>query len=480
MTDDDAFELSRRKALAGIGTIGVASAGAGLGTSAFFSDEENFEGNRLTAGSLDLKLDWEEHYSDWSEDEEDAVSDIIMAEPGTTLTDIPEDYTGLPTPENALIAIPTDEVGDFMDATALEAYPDTDDNGIQDFPDGWEDPDSPNYICERGADTPEDLDPNGGETLRSDNDDTIDPESGEVNPLINLDDVKPGDFGELTLSTHLCDNDGYLWLTGELTEDAENSLTEPEAKDPDEDNEIGDTFEPGDGELADTIRVAAWYDDGDNVKEDGENYITQEATLSGFLAAANVGNGIALGPQTAGSTTLTCAPDVASITDDDDDGLDVGDSVDITQPGSGDTLTIEIDDEVEDPNKVAFTGNFPSGSEAEVEDYLGVCQVTIVGTDGEVTRDYGDGGCVRSSQLLPVETDVGTVTSLEFDLCQVQEEPGTRECFTASETDYIGFAWWLPVDHANEIQTDSVAFDLGFYTEQCRHNDGSGMPPEGS
>jgi hypothetical protein len=33
-------------------------------------------------------------------------------------------------------------------------------------------------------------------------------------------------------------------------------------------------------------------------------------------------------------------------------------------------------------------------------------------------------------------------------------------------------AWALPVDHANEVQTDSVEFDLGFYVEQCRHNDG--------
>jgi hypothetical protein len=55
---------------------------------------------------------------------------------------------------------------------------------------------------------------------------------------------------------------------------------------------------------------------------------------------------------------------------------------------------------------------------------------------------------------------------------------GERECFEASTTHHIGFAWWLPVDHANEIQTDSVSFDLGFYTEQCRHNDGSGMLPE--
>jgi hypothetical protein len=52
------------------------------------------------------------------------------------------------------------------------------------------------------------------------------------------------------------------------------------------------------------------------------------------------------------------------------------------------------------------------------------------------------------------------------------QQNGVPECFPNSTTVYIGFEWWLPVDHANEIQTDSVSFDLGFYTEQCRHNDG--------
>jgi predicted ribosomally synthesized peptide with SipW-like signal peptide len=50
------FELSRRNALIGLGTVGVASAGAGMGTSAYFSDEESFEDNRLEAGELDLAV----------------------------------------------------------------------------------------------------------------------------------------------------------------------------------------------------------------------------------------------------------------------------------------------------------------------------------------------------------------------------------------------------------------------------------------
>jgi hypothetical protein len=57
-------------------------------------------------------------------------------------------------------------------------------------------------------------------------------------------------------------------------------------------------------------------------------------------------------------------------------------------------------------------------------------------------------------------------------------DPTERDCFVNSTTNAIGLSWWLPVDHANEIQTDSVSFDLGFYTEQCRHNDGTGQAAE--
>jgi hypothetical protein len=49
-----------------------------------------------------------------------------------------------------------------------------------------------------------------------------------------------------------------------------------------------------------------------------------------------------------------------------------------------------------------------------------------------------------------------------------------RACFENSTTYYVGFRWELPVDHANEVQSDGVRFDVGFYAEQCRHNDGGG------
>ena len=65
MTQDDElplYNLSRRRVLAGLGAVGIASAGTGLGTSAFFSDQEEFTDNSLQAGTLDLKLDYKATY----------------------------------------------------------------------------------------------------------------------------------------------------------------------------------------------------------------------------------------------------------------------------------------------------------------------------------------------------------------------------------------------------------------------------------
>lgn len=48
------IDLSRRKLIAGLGTAGVAAAGAGLGTTAYLNDEESFTENQISAGTLDM------------------------------------------------------------------------------------------------------------------------------------------------------------------------------------------------------------------------------------------------------------------------------------------------------------------------------------------------------------------------------------------------------------------------------------------
>ncbi|PSP42866.1 hypothetical protein BRC66_00450, partial [Halobacteriales archaeon QH_2_66_30] len=71
----------------------------------------------------------------------------------------------------------------------------------------------------------------------------------------------------------------------------------------------------------------------------------------------------------------------------------------------------------------------------------------------------------------PVPLDGNRSTS--FDEFSDPDNSPDRECFAAGVTHYIGFGWWVPTDVGNEIMGDSVEFDLGFYTEQCRNQDGS-------
>ena len=56
--DGDGIALTRRRALSALAATGVVSAGVGVGTDAFFNDAESFDGNRLTAGELDLEVAW--------------------------------------------------------------------------------------------------------------------------------------------------------------------------------------------------------------------------------------------------------------------------------------------------------------------------------------------------------------------------------------------------------------------------------------
>lgn len=54
MSEDDNSTLTRRRVLGGIATVGAASAAAGAGTMAYFSDTETSSGNTLSAGTLNL------------------------------------------------------------------------------------------------------------------------------------------------------------------------------------------------------------------------------------------------------------------------------------------------------------------------------------------------------------------------------------------------------------------------------------------
>jgi predicted ribosomally synthesized peptide with SipW-like signal peptide len=615
MRERKTFNLTRRRVLAGLGAVGIASAGAGLGTSAYFSDVETFENNALVAGSLDMKVDWEEHYADSSPDEREfARLPTAGEEPDYVLP--PLDSNGQLIPDYKPIELvfagetpeaKSDSKDALWDTTSIEAYPDVDDDGIQEAFGETYDVNGGQFTvgsaCEAGADTPEHLDPTQG--LRTENEDTMGVETWK--PLVSIEDVKPGDFGEVTFSFHLCDNPGYVWMNGELVSAFEGGHTEPEAKDPDE---IGgpEATGPEEVELLDGIVTRIWYDPNGNNQVDviaGELDIMLAIDDSGSIEGVertnlidgvnafvdalpeaadvqvgaltfgddSIDNFLALGPvgglptfdvgdfDFSGNTPLPAALDIADqelrnganarpgaekivvvITDGgpnynntqygaggytaprgnpDQTGFSLDDTTDQYDGGSaGSPPDYIVDTEEDETALVADTirGNttrivtvnvadnpFAAGDGLSVpfqqylEDEIASSGFAfVVGLDdlADVAEDLVAlvavpeqvffQGTLREALVvlagndgrgIPLDGDLTTA----FDEINDPENDPDRECFEGDGTaHYVGFQWWLPIDHANQIQTDGVSFDLGFYTEQCRHNDGSGMVPEES
>jgi predicted ribosomally synthesized peptide with SipW-like signal peptide len=83
---DDRINLTRRKALAGLGTIGAAAASAGLGTSALFSDTESFGNNSIRAGTLNLEVNGQLIASNYA----DAPGPTVTADGSETQTAVVE------------------------------------------------------------------------------------------------------------------------------------------------------------------------------------------------------------------------------------------------------------------------------------------------------------------------------------------------------------------------------------------------------
>jgi predicted ribosomally synthesized peptide with SipW-like signal peptide len=219
------FTISRRSVLAGLGTIGIASAGAGLGTTAFFSDEEAVSAS-LQAGKIDLKLDYRSTYLPWNR--------------ATAF-------------ENIGVIPDTDLDGDGVDDRyVLDETPNV--RYTADEAAGRDDVDAGDLLTEDdwGRLT---------KAIGCGDDDQYDLVDGDKGVMFALDDVKPKDEGEFTLSLHSCDNPAYMWLRAASTADDENQLYEPEDSNGDE--------TPGMGELDDFVYVEAWYDTNCNNLRDG-------------------------------------------------------------------------------------------------------------------------------------------------------------------------------------------------------------------
>ncbi|MEF8819737.1 MAG: hypothetical protein V5A31_11155, partial [Haloferacaceae archaeon] len=115
---------------------------------------------------------------------------------------------------------------------------------------------------------------------------------------------------------------------------------------------------------------------------------------------------------------------------------------------------------------------FPAPSESELEGAFRDVAGRV--TEGEEVFFQGTLrealSALSSDGGIPLDGD----RSSAYDEVNDPDDDADRNGFAGDgEVHYLGFAWYLPVDHANEIQSDTATFDLGFYTAQERHNDGS-------
>jgi predicted ribosomally synthesized peptide with SipW-like signal peptide len=472
---DDNIELSRRKVLAGLGAVGAAGAGAGLGTSALFSDEESFVGNTVTAGELDLMLDYRATYAGGPGRLDEVDSWYSEEGPGEPF-DVVEEEDGVYL------------IGEVPD--------------IGDMYESWEGAVQEHPFCENGS--------------------LI---NGDDMPVFTLQDVKPGDSGEVTMSLHLCDNPAWVWMSGELTENAENGINEPEG----EVDEAADG--EANGELADAIETTLWYDENCNNVHDGEGEETGPSCIQLVLdTSGSIGGDIG----TVQSAANSLADDILAASDDNmvgvttfSDGASVDQGVtddwsDITdlnsdggtamedgiEAGAGD---LEDCPEGHDRIMVVFTdgepdeGQDPAAAAAAARDAgveifaIGVAEATestlndiasdpdqdhvftvANGTEAEdaIQQVFSQVAEVITGEQVIFE---GSLTDLMADLSDgvaLDGNRGTeeRDPFAPATTQCLGLEWELPEDTGNEVQSDSVGFDLGFYAEQSRHNEDPANP----
>jgi Ca-activated chloride channel family protein len=476
MTQDDElplYNLSRRRLLAGLGAVGIASAGTGLGTSAFFSDEEEFVDNRLQAGTLDLKLDYKATY---------------FGGPGR------------------------------IDAVRAMGYPDAEEI--------LEDDESTGRYLLGQAPSPADMQA-WEDLVQGEQFDFCSPEADEylVNgdgiPMFTIEDVKPGDSGEVTVSIHICDNPGYLRMVGDITGNAENGQTEPELAAEGEDTD-------GIGELADAIEVCVWYDeDCDNVFEptgtgqQNELEVALVSDVSGSMsgeigdlraAATNFVDNLSSPDEAAAisfSSSASLDQELTTVYQDVKDAINdysAGGTTDMTDgiqtaedellngtnatPGASKVMILLSDgspndeegaEDAADAAKVdgirIFTIALGSGAD---ESFL-ANDIASSPDDAFVAPDPADLDTVYAEIaqiVLDGEQKIAEGTMAEV-FAQLSEgvlldgnrQEGGVQPYPGATTQCIGFEWELPFEVGNEVQSDSVAFDFGFEVEQSRHNE---------
>lgn len=253
--------VSRRQVLAGLGTIGVASAGAGLGTTALFSDEESVSAT-VQAGELDLLLDYRATYRPDVNlaAAEEMVDGTVLLDPGVDgsfvvgqAPDFRDDEDGSVIPgqlwadvtdrADACVFADRSDIRTEFNGTLLADFLGVEVDGTPTVDDGF----LPGYV------------------------------DGATGVPFVLTDVKPKDYGEATISIHLCGNPAVVGVTPEITTDEEGEVYEPETS-------TGFADDDTAGELANYLHVRVWRDDDcDNSYDSAEEDLIYQGSLAGLV-----------------------------------------------------------------------------------------------------------------------------------------------------------------------------------------------------
>ncbi|QQS38472.1 hypothetical protein IPM62_03760 [Candidatus Woesebacteria bacterium] len=125
-----------------------------------------------------------------------------------------------------------------------------------------------------------------------------------VEKFFDFSDLKPGDFGEDTISVHVGSNDAYMCAAARITADDDVTCTDPEKADD------ANCAEPGlgQGELDQEVKFAFWIDDGDNVLESDEHVFLDGPVSSlsgaGKISLADSAGSVLGGGPVPGDTTF--------------------------------------------------------------------------------------------------------------------------------------------------------------------------------
>jgi predicted ribosomally synthesized peptide with SipW-like signal peptide len=319
------LKLSRRKMLAGLGTIGIASAAASYGTYAAFSDQAQTEAT-FTAGELDGKIAWSSSYN---------------GEPQRTS-------------------------GEGDGPTRIDAHP----------------------------------------------------EDGYVG--LNVQDLKPGDYGSIVFEIEVDTNPAWVFSCLDFDNNVDNGLNAPESR-------VDDT----DVRTA-TFGEVQYEGDEPDKREIGNGELAQNMLLIPFYDA-----------------------DVSSNFFDSD----VPDTFNPTSQGRTST---------------AFWSNAEDG-------FLPRDVVDIVTSElRQGTLEWSDEGANAEETPAPVGNKYEGCVLLNGAQSGTDNQQGFAPLQPVSDDDdnviRFGYDWHLPFDVGNEAQTDQLTLYFGFDFQQYRHNASPARP----